>query len=250
MRRRLGAAAVALALGAGAPLAAQEKVALERAEEMARMGRTEDARVALLRWWDEGYRGASRRDVQRALWLRGRLTVDPTQAAADYRRLVIEYPGGPFSDQALFRLAQAAFEVGDSAGTATDLDRLRLEYPGSPVTREAEAWIRAAGAMPAATKAGPEPVVERAPPRAEQASHAVQLGAFASRSRAEALLRRAGDAGFDARLVLVPGSELIRVRVGLFGAQEQASAILKRLTDLGFTAALVRDAHLEEGVGR
>ena len=78
----------------------------------------------------------------------------------------------------------------------------------------------------------------------------MQLGAFANRSRAEALRRRAQDAGFEARLALVPGSELVRVRVGRFDAQEAAAAILKRLSDLGFTAAVARDAHMEERVGR
>ena len=44
------------------------------------MGRTEEARAALVEWWDGDREDAPRRDLQRGLWLRGRLTVDPVQA--------------------------------------------------------------------------------------------------------------------------------------------------------------------------
>ena len=59
--------------------------------------------------------------------------MDPAQAQLDYRRLVIEYPGGPYSDQALLRIAQAEFAAGDSAAAARDVQRIGREYPGSSV---------------------------------------------------------------------------------------------------------------------
>lgn len=311
MRTRLVTALVALVVVLHpAPSAAQEKPTLDRVEELTREGRTEDARQVLLDWWDGSYAKASRRDVQRALWLRGRLTVDPAQAELDYRRLVIEYPGGPFSDQALLRLAQGAFGQGDSATAAEDVARIGREYPGSATARAAAEWLASAGPAPprdpdlpgappdtvagatdaqppdvpgtppdtlrgvraqapdtataavrpppdvsapvasppdTVTRAGREPPRERATPRPR---FAVQLGAFANRSRAEALRRRAADAGFDARLVVIPGSDLIRVRVGAFDEEPAALAILRQLTDRGFTAAVSRDADLEERVGR
>jgi cell division protein FtsN len=77
----------------------------------------------------------------------------------------------------------------------------------------------------------------------------VQLGAFASQSRARALQRRVQDAGFDARLARVPGSGLVRVRVGRFDAQADADALLTRLRGLGFAATVVLDANREEGIG-
>lgn len=250
-------------------LGAQEPPTLDRVEELTRLGRTEEARTSLVAWWESEARGASRRDVQRGLWLRGRLTVDPTQADLDFRRLVIEFPGGPWSDQALFRLAQSAYAVGDSAAAAAQIQRLSVEYPASPVRREAEAWLATAGppperpegtAMPLGPAAGADPVVARAgeeppgtpqpdtPPGEVVRPFAVQLGAFSSRDRAENLLRRVTEAGMEGRLVTIPGSDLVRVRVGAFDSTEGAGAILKRLQDLGFTAALARDAHREQRV--
>lgn len=266
-----GVALLALLLAAWVtPLDAQAPPALDRVEELVRSGNTEEARAALLSWWaSEGAR-AARRDVQRGLWLRGRLTVDPVQAQVDFRRLVIEFPGGPWSDQALFRLAQAAWASGDAAGAAAHVDRLAREYPTSPVRREAEAWLAEAGpapeppasALPAerpvetavepptGANAATEPAVrpEVAPATTAGGPFAVQLGAFSSLERAEGLLRRVSDAGFDARLVRVPGSDLVRVRVGTFDSAEGAGAILRRLQDLGFQGALARDAHREERV--
>lgn len=237
----------------------QNPPSLDRADELARLGRTEEARQVLSSWWSEDYAKAGRRDVQRALWLRGRLTVDPAQAALDFQRLVIEFPGGPFSDQALFRLAQASFAAGDSAAAARDVTRLGQEYPGSPVRRDAEAWLAAAGSPPppppvqvpdsTAAPAAPPPAATEPAPAPSLGRYAVQLGAFSSESRARALRRRVQDAGFDARLARIPGSGLLRVRVGRFDAQGDAEAILRRLRDLGFTATVVLDADREEGVG-
>lgn len=284
IRFRTSGALVALAWALALPvfpLAGQEPPTLDRVDELTRLGRTEEARTVLLEWWGSVGGQATRRDVQRALWMRGTLTVDPAQADLDFRRLVIEYPGGPFSDMALFRLAQAAYARGDSVEAARQVARLTLEYPGSSVRRDAEAWLANAGPVPQALP-GTEPGAEDAaaaadapaPPEPEQpaaeaapaeapsqalpppataestGSFAVQLGAFSSRDRAEAHRRRIEAAGFDARLVMVPGSSLVRVRVGRFDSAAGADAILKRLQDLGFTAALARDAHLEERVVR
>lgn len=258
MNRSTMALALAVCVvGFAQPSAAQSAASLDRVEELAAQGRTEEAREILLEWWSESGGNAARREAQRGLWLRGRLTVEPAQAERDFRRLVIEYPGGPFSDLALFRLAQSAYAAGDSLAAVGHVGRLAREYPSSPARREAEAWLATAGPAPPRL----EPVVTGAvtattaeePPDEDvsgRGQYAVQLGAFSSEGRAEALRRRAADAGFEARLVTVPGSALVRVRVGVFDAQEGAQAILRRLLDLGFTAALARDAHREERAGR
>lgn len=231
---------------ASAPANGQEPPTLDRVEELTRLGRAEEARETLTAWWGSQAPKASRRDVQRGLWLRGRLTVDPTQADLDFRRLVIEYPGGPYSDQALFRLAQSAWAAGDSVAAVAHTERLAVEYPGSPVRREADAWLATAGPLPPRRGAEPTPAATDAP--SPEGTFTVQLGAFSSRSRAESLLARVADAGVEGRLATVPGSDLIRVRVGVFDSAEGADAILKRLRDLGLTAALARDAHREQRV--
>ncbi len=245
--------ALAIALLHPAAVAAQQQpLTLDNVEELARMGRTESAREALRRWWDRSSSEASRRDAQRALWLRGRLTMDPGEAAIDFRRLVVEYPGGPYSDVALLRLAQAAFAQGDSAQAARDVGRLAQEYPSSAVRREAEAWLASAGSPPpppARTNRASPPDVRPPPGAAAVGPFSVQLGAFADRGRAEALRRRAAEAGLDVRLATLPGSELVRVRVGRFDSSEEAHAILERVQGLGFTTTVVRDANREERSG-
>ena len=270
MSRWAGALVLVTLLGllGGTPSAgAQEAASLDRVEELSGQGRTEEARAVLMTWWSETAGAASRRDVQRGLWLRGCLTVDPSQAELDFNRLVIEYPGGPYSDMALLRLAQSSYARGDSLEAVGHVDRLAREYPASSARREAEAWLATAGPAPpkltptledppaqasgvsdtaAAGGVAAPPPEERQDTAAPRGEWTVQLGAFSSHERAEALRLRAADAGFAARLVTVPGSSLIRVRVGVFDEQAGAEAILRRLLDRGFTAALARDAQREE----
>ena len=234
------------------PAAAQQASRLDQVDELARMGRTADARDLLGEWWEgEGTR-ASRKDVQLALWMRGRLSIDPRRANLDFRRLVVEFPGGPWSDQALLRLAQGAWAAGDSAEAAQDVARLVTEYPNSAARREAESWLAGAGAVPPPVRraAGPEPEDASAGGVVDTRSWAVQLGAFSERERAVALCDRALEAGLQARLATVPGSPLVRVRVGRFDSAEEAGDILRRVREQGFTATLVKDAHLEGRSGR
>lgn len=260
-RWRVTLAAVLLA-SLPAVSAGQEPPTLDRVDELARLGRAAEAREMVLAWWEAAGPRPSRRDLQRALWLRGSLNPDPAQASLDFRRLVIEFPGGAYSHLALFRLAQVAYAAGDSAAAAAMVAQLGREYPASPVRREAEAWLATAGPVPE-RMAGAPAAVEAAPPSADVAPppagepaaavtgtghFAVQLGAFSSQGRAEALLERVAAAGFEARLVRVPGSDLVRVRVGTFDSAEGAGEILGRLQELGFPATVARDAHREERI--
>jgi len=255
------------------PARAQQRVStLERVENLASAGSVSEARKLLESWWDSAGSKASREDRQRALWLRGRLTPDPSRAALDFRRLVVEYPGGPFTDQALFRLAQDAFASGDSAAARQRVTDLQRDYPGSPVRRQAENWLDAAGPPPppappdsvraaaeshaAATTAAPQETgasrSARSGSRATTGSrgpYAVQLGAFAEAARAQVLAAQARKAGLDdVRVVRVPGSRLVRVRTGRFDSSESAHNLLARVTRLGFQGAVVRDARDEEPV--
>ncbi|MDH5760424.1 MAG: SPOR domain-containing protein [Gemmatimonadota bacterium] len=118
---------------------------LDRVEELIGVGRTQDARTVLMSWWDSSREGAGRRDLQRGFWLRARLTVDPSQASLDYQRLVIQYPGGPYSDAALLRLAQAARSRGDEELSQSYLTSLERDYPSSSVLAEARAWSAGSG---------------------------------------------------------------------------------------------------------
>jgi len=255
-------------------LPAQER-SLIQVEQLASTGRAEEARAMLLEWWGSDRSNASRRNLQLSLWLRGRLTVDPGQAARDFRRLVIEYPGGTYADRALFRLAQSAHAQGDRERARTYMASLTRDHPGSPVREQAEAW------MARASRAGPLPVLKlveaeesedqrtvdppleesiaeliptvpapsrdsTAPVLSSGARYAVQLGAFLDESRARTLLEHATEAGLDVRSVRVEGSRLMHVRVGLFDSSAQASLSFQSVTDLGFAAVVVSDAQNEE----
>ena len=239
----------------GVPLAAQVS-GLERVEELTRLGRTAEARSLLIEWWNRDRAAAPRDDQQRALWLRGRLTVDPATAQLDFRRLTILYPGGAFTDRALLRLAQAAHALGDGAEAEAQVATLKRDYPNSAVRREAEAWLAAAGPVPPPPSRTETPDVApttEGPPRPREnptavvggGEYSVQLGAFGEEPRAIGVYDGAAAAGFAARVVRVEGSPLYHVRVGAYPDRDQAERLLDELTSRGLSAAIVRDARAE-----
>ncbi|MBM4183764.1 MAG: hypothetical protein FJ207_05995 [Gemmatimonadetes bacterium] len=280
MRAR-GVLTLALLLLSGAPLAGQS---LDRVEELARLGRTEEARTLLQQWWNEARDGAPQRDLQRGLWLRGRLTVDPNLADLDYQRLVVLYPSSPFAPQALLRLAQSAHANGDGAAAERHVATIVRDYPTSPVRAEAEGWLRGAGTPPPATEARRSPAPAQPPAAAARDSTvaspptpaptpapaptpiqttprppapadavlewSVQFGAFTDADRAFALHGELVAAGLAARLVRVAGSGFVHVRIGRFATRAEASTQLQQVTSRGFTAAIVRDDRAEEVVRR
>ncbi len=283
MRRTLRVFAVAggVALSVPGPaLHAQSE--LERVERLTRMGQTEEARAALLAWWEDGRAGASRRELQRGLWLRGRLTVDPVQAELDFRRLAVLYPSGQFTPDAILRLAQASYAMGDDEEARRFVETLVRDYPRSEAREAAEDWLADAGPVPppgdTPTRASPEaaaadtaapgraeerradpppgdPPVERReaveddPPSTEPTTnYYVQLGAFAEEERAVALYEEVRERGIDVRVVRVEGSRFTHVRVGRFANREDAVSLLEDLTAEGVGAALVRDDRAERPV--
>jgi cell division septation protein DedD len=252
----LRVALAAAALAAPPPLAAQgagpgrpSGGALEQVEELTRLGRTEEAREVLTGWWASVAGAAGRREMQRGLWLRGRLTVDPVEAELEFQRLVVLYPSGPYTPGALFRLAQAAHARGEGAAAEAHVAALVRDHPNSPVRREAEAWLRDAGP---AERVAERPIATRVDTRREDTSgqYSVQLGAFADGARAFALLEEVRGAGIEARIVRVAGSRFVHVRVGRFEARPDAAQQLDALTRLGISAAIVRDERAEQAVRR
>ncbi len=266
---------------AAGPTAVAAQSGLERIERLTRLGRTEEAREALLVWWDEDRGDASRRELQRALWLRGRLTVDPVQAGLDFRRLVVLYPSGQFTPDAIFRLAQAAWAMGDEDAAREYVRSLVRDYPRSDARDGAEAWLADAGPLPppgdtptrtgapsAATRPSVpvadrppadrrRPPAEATPPPAQARdtdalptmNYYVQLGAFAERERAMTLYEEVRAAGIDVRIVNVEGSRFTHVRVGRFAERAAAVELLEELTEQGISAALVRDDRPERPLG-
>lgn len=256
-----------------APAAAQES-ALDEVEALVASGRVDSARERLLAWWESGREQSEGVERQRALWLRGRLTVDPGMARRDYMRLVLEHPGGPYSAVALQRLAQGADAEGRHAAAADYYERILREYPESPHRLEARRWLEenrqvvararderaAARREAAAERAAPERAApetaasEGADTAGEEAGSApgpvaVQLGAFSSEERARSVLEAARSEGFDRlRLVRTPESDLVRVRAGRFPDREAADALRTRLQERGFDAVVVTDASRERAI--
>jgi hypothetical protein len=238
--------------------ARQQGSRLDQVEAHTNEGRIVEARSTLETWWDRERAGASREDLQRALWLRGILTLDPALAEYDFQRLVLEFPGGRYSDRALLRLAQSAHAADDLGSAAGFYRQLTRDYPGSPLRGDAEAWLERFGSDPAvARSAGGGAGVSRTPgartapggrgqdaPVSER-TLAIQLGAFQNEEGARRLIDEATAAGIDVRLVRTPGSALVRVRTGHFATRDALTPELERIRALGFDGFLVADASSE-----
>jgi cell division septation protein DedD len=226
-------------------------------------GQFSDGRTVLEGWLGRGWDGASRAEREHGLWLRALLTIDPAIAELDYRRLVVEYPGGRFSDQALLRLAQGARALGDREAALRYLEILIRDYPESPYRVEARTLMASVAQDPllartvppptvsAPTTAVPTAAVPTAPPSSTPATSTpslpttVQLGAFSSEAAARALLSDPRLEGFGVRLVRVPGSALFRVRIGAFATPEEATGLLQAIQGRGIPAILSSDRDLE-----
>ncbi len=248
--RSLGLLLSGLLLPAASPeLGSAQDSALDRVETMAAAGRVDQAREILMAWWGDDRSGVTRQDRQRALWLRGSLTVDRSLAELDYHRLALEYPGGPYSARALERLGMGAQAAGEWDEASEHFQRIVTEYPSAPEAAAARIWLSRWGARPSRARAGSlGDRTVREPAATSAGGYAVQLGAFQSMARARVVEERAREAGLRPRLVTVEGSDLIRIRVGRFGTSEEASGEMNRIRDLGFDATLTDDAGREASV--
>jgi hypothetical protein len=234
-------------------VSAQEGPSLNEVEGLMAQGLIMEARETLENWWTTRISMASRTDRQRGIWLRGKLTVDPSMAELDFRRLILEFPGGPYSDDALVRLGLSAGLRGDLRVAQASFESLIRDYPSSPRVPEAELWIRThrqeiAALPPVSKPPAPEPEAE-AKTRVEVGDFTVQMGAFRSLERARSLADQLREAGYRPRVVRTPGNDLARVRIGRFTSREGAEAQARGLEGLGFEVTLVTDAGSEERVG-
>ena len=251
-------------MGVAVPMGAQET--LDLVDSLASAGRADEARTALEAWWENDRMRSGRRDRQRGLWLRAILTVDPRMASLDFQRLVVEYPGGSHSDEALLRLGLISAAAEDLPRAAGYFRTLVTDYPRSPQRRHAEEWLDenfvaveeaelADAESPELRSVEPEfpepesqePEVD-APEPAEAVStrYAVQVGAFENEERARNLLASVNASGFRARLVRVTGSALVHVRIGAFLDRTGAVELMDRVRERGHEATIAMDVAAEE----
>lgn len=228
---------------------------LDRVQALLDEGRVDGARRAYEQWWDRWNAEAPRDQQQRSLWLRALLSIDPAEAELDYRRLVLEYPGGAWTDGALLRLGYAAEARGATAEAREHFQRLVRDHPGSPHVAEANRRLAGDG-RPSLTgsdapRAAAPPPAASGPgaPAAPTGNWAVQLGAFSSMGGARGVADRARAAGYQPRLVVTPGSPLIRVRLGGFPDEAAARALLGEVRGRGLEATVVSDALREAPAG-
>jgi cell division septation protein DedD len=193
----------------------------------------------------------------------------PDRAAGYLKRLVADYPGRPERATGLLWLARAHHAARQNAAAcaaareglrdAADPDlaaMLRVEEraacDGAPTPAG-----RAAAATPPATQAAPQAAPQPLPsgtvrtPEARPAADAgagrytVQTGAYRQQESVTAAVARLRRAGYDPRVVRLPGSELTRTRVGRFATAREASAFMAQLARDGFDGVVVSDAHQE-----
>jgi len=240
-----GITLLAAALLATGPIGLRAQSGLEEVEQLTRMGRTEEARDALMSWWDEDRGDASRRELQRGLWLRGRLTVDPVQAELDFRRLAVLYPSGQFTPDAILRLAQSSFAMGDEDGARSWVSTLSRDYPRSEAREEAEAWLAGAGPVP---PAGDTPTRVSAPAVAVggiTGSNEVAEPDPASGSASEATppadtaKAEEPEAQDEAPAEAAPVMNYY-VQLGAFAEEERALALSEEVREQGVDARVVR----------
>jgi cell division protein FtsN len=96
------------------------------------------------------------------------------------------------------------------------------------------------GGAPDPFGSAPEPAAET--PRGRWT---VQVGAFANQARARSLRDELVAAGIDARLIVLPGSPLVRVRAGRFEDEDLAQALRRGLAVRGLDATVSSDADRE-----
>ncbi len=119
---------------------------------------------------------------------------------------------GPFVDERILDLSRAAAQV--LGVTGPGVAPIRLRVIAGPTAR----------------------------PPAEARAFSVQVGAFSTEDRAEALRRELDGAGVDAGSVQAAergGRTIYRVRVGRFGGRAEAEAQARRLAALGYAVLIV-----------
>lgn len=124
-----------LAAAGPRPLAAQTDPRLRDAVALAQSGQLDSARarvdrlLATLPPTDSVF--------PEALYTAGVIAADAPTVMRYLQRVIVEYDGSPWADDALLRLTQLHFAQGDPAATVQAAERMRRDYPDSPLFPQA-----------------------------------------------------------------------------------------------------------------
>jgi sporulation related protein len=120
------------------PCAAQSDPRLVAAVRLAQEGQGDSARVQVKRILDAT--PVANPLYAEALYASGLVAGNATEMERQFRRLVVEYNGSAWSDDALLKLMQLNFAQGDLPGVTRTAERLAVDYPQSEVIPEAARW--------------------------------------------------------------------------------------------------------------
>jgi tetratricopeptide (TPR) repeat protein len=172
------------------------------------------------------------------------------RAAAYLERRATDYPGAPRLAEGLLWLARAQRLAGQRASACTTASRAR-ETDGQPhdlralIELELESACTSSAAVTGSAVAGSATAGAAgdgsAASSAATGAYSVQAGAFREAAGAERVARALREAGFDARVAIIEGSPLHRVRIGRFANARDAAAVAGRLTAVGHAAIIVDD---------
>lgn len=133
-------------------LSAQSDPRLVAAVRLAQEGQGDSARVQVKRVLD-GTPAASPLYAE-ALYAAGLVAGSTAEMERQFQRLVVEFNGSAWSDDALLRLMQMNFARGDLPGVVRTAERLAGDYPQSEVIPEAALWSARAYFRQSDTAAG------------------------------------------------------------------------------------------------
>jgi tetratricopeptide (TPR) repeat protein len=194
------------------------------------------------------------------------------RAATYLERLSRDYPASPLRPTALLWLARvrmaaeqpnaacASVREGSAASHDPDLAALfRAEEARAcalaasgivdkphPTVATPPQHERVSAAQPATspTTRNGQAESSRATPAANL-RFALQVGAFRQPSGAAALAARLRKAGFEPRIIFLPGNTLHRVRIGAFQTAAETAALARSVRAAGFEGVVVSDAASE-----
>jgi cell division septation protein DedD len=258
IRTRILTTLLLAVLAHAAPSWAQQTPSLDQVETLIKNGQTDEARAMFVRWQKDNAESA------RGLSLSARLTMDAQEAEETYLRIALSYPTTPYAAEALLRLGQFRLMANDPQQAVTYLQRVLSDYPNSEHRAVATEFLARAQEVLAARNPGskqpaakaaapaptptPTPTITPTPAPNPNSRYTVQVAAFRDVAGARAYVRELSRMGYDARMVTVPASSLIRVRVGLYDKPADATAVLTKLKAAGYAPVFVSDISREQPV--
>jgi cell division septation protein DedD len=195
-----------------------------------------------------------------ALFWRAALNKTAAGAERDYRRIAVEYPLSPRAEEALFRLSQLELTRGDRAAARTHLERLQREHPTGAMSTRASVKLAQLAFDDGDTRAGCAAIaaardglgttdIELRNQVGYYAPRCANLAATLARDSTAATAssgQRADSASVRSQTAAASatppaGPREYSVQVAAYETQEAADALAKRLSSRGFAARVVGD---------